>query len=333
MSATARVNRRETPASALVQPSSYRRWLGLGVAVGFVVVTWSIPSLDLDSYSQAVVYNIAFYAAVAQAWNLMSGFTGYISFAHGALAGVGSYGAILTMNAGGSFPVAVLAGAGAAIGASVLIGLPSLRLRGIAFAFATIFFQAAILIVANKAVPLTGGSRGLASNAILPLEDLLVAMLLVAGTATAAVYTVRRTRVGLRLLAIREDETAAKTLGIRTVRLKFAAFMSSAALAGAAGGVHGFYLATIFPANVFELQSSLEPLVIALIGGSASAGGPIVMAAIYGLSQEILQTLGSELQLSLLGLLLVLVVLFARNGLAGLVDSARDRMSGRRQDK
>lgn len=289
-----------------------------------------MPAWGLDSYTLSVAYTIAFYAAVAQAWNLMSGFTGYLSFAHGALVGVGSYASILTMNAGHDLVVAILAGAGTAVVASLLIGLPSLRLRGIAFAFATIFFQAALLIVVQKAVPLTGGSQGLTARDLVPLETLFTAMVIVAGAATMVVFVLRRSRLGLRLLSIREDETAARSIGIGTVRLKLGAFAVSALFAGAAGAVHAFFLATILPQNVFTLQSSVEPLVLTLIGGGASAIGPVVMAAIYGISQEALQQLGSELHLALLGLILVLAVLFARNGLAGLVSTWRERR--RRED-
>lgn len=309
------------------------RWLVFAaLVILFLVGVLLLSSMNVASYTQVVIYNVAFYAAMAQAWNLMSGFTGYISFAHGGLAGIGAYASILAMNAGAPLSVAVLVAAGAAALASVVIGLPSLRLRGIAFAFATIFFQAAILIVANKATPLTGGSQGKASAAIVPLEHLLIGMLLVAGVATATIYCLRRSRLGLRLLAIREDETAARSLGIRTVRLKLGAFAASAAFAGAAGGLNAFYLATIFPAGVFNLKGSLEPLVIALIGGAGSAVGPAVMAGIYGYYQDLLQTLGSELQLTLLGLLLVVVVLFARQGLAGLVTAVQDRVKARRRD-
>src|SRR5690606_17552133 len=96
------------------------------------------------------------------------------------------------------------------------------------------------------------------------------------------------------------------------------AFAVSAIFAGAAGAVHAFYLSTILPENTFTLQGSLEPLVLTLIGGAATAIGPVLMAAIYGISQEALQELGSELHLALLGLILVLAVLFAKNGLTGL---------------
>jgi branched-chain amino acid transport system permease protein len=327
------VRHKPADAASVVATGTSRHWLlFVAVSLVFVAVIAVLPGMDIDSYLQAVLYNIAFYAAMAQAWNLMSGFTGYISFAHGALAGVGSYAAVLAMNAGAPLVLAVLVAAVVASLASILIGLPSLRLRGIAFAFATIFFQAAVLIAANKASWLTGGSQGLAATAIVPLEHLLLGMLLVAGAATGVVYGLRHSRLGLRLLAIREDETAAQVLGIRTVRLKLGAFAVSAAFAGAAGGVHAFYLATIFPANVFDLQGSLEPLVIALMGGAGSPVGPVVMAAVYGYFQELLQTLGSELQLSLLGLLLVVVVLFARDGLAGVITTAYERIRARGRD-
>lgn len=323
------------PAAADRSPGRARRsvtrspYLGIATIVVLAAVAATLPLWDVDSYTTSVVYTVAFYATIAQAWNLMSGFTGYISFAHGALVGVGIYAGIIAMNAGTGLPLAVLSGGVAAMLASLLIGLPSLRLRGIAFAFATIFFQAAMLIVVQKSTPVTGGAEGLAMREIQVLDDLLVAMVALAGAATLAVFLLRRSRLGLRLLSIREDETAARTIGVRTVRLKLGAFAFSALFAGAAGAVHAGFLATVFPQNVFNLQSSLEPLVLALIGGPSSAAGPVAMAGVYGLSQEALQSLGSELHLALLGAILVLVVLFARNGLAGLVTSWRER---RRRD-
>ncbi|MQA03764.1 MAG: hypothetical protein GEV07_13935 [Streptosporangiales bacterium] len=297
---------------------SRRRGYGAVVLLLATAVAGSLPWWGVDTHVLSVGYTVAFYAAVAQSWNLMSGFTGYISFAHGALVGIGTYAGILAMNAGGNLLTAVLAGALAAVAASVLIGLPSLRLRGIAFAFATIFFQAAMLLVVQKAGPITGGSEGLAARAIVSLEDLFVTMVAIAGIASVLVYALRRARLGLRLLTIREDETAARTIDVKTVQLKLGAFATSALFAGAAGAVHGFFLATVFPQNVFHLRTSLEPLVLALIGGAASTVGPLVMAAVYGISQDALQSLGSELHLAMLGVILVVAVLFARNGLADL---------------
>lgn len=306
------------PPRQLVRTRARRRGYGAVALLLLIAVAGSLPWWGVDSHVLSVGYTVAFYAAVAQSWNLMSGFTGYISFAHGALVGIGSYTGILAMNAGGNLFVAVLAGGASAVAASVLIGLPSLRLRGIAFAFATIFFQAAMLLVVQKAVPVTGGSQGLASRAIVPLENLFLAMVLIAGLASLLVYALRRARIGLRMLTIREDETAARTIDIRTVPLKLSAFATSALFAGGAGAVHGFFLATVFPQNVFHLRTSLEPLVLALIGGAGSTFGPLVMAAIYGIAQDALQSLGSELHLAMLGLILVVAVLFARNGLAEL---------------
>lgn len=324
------------PTTAEPRPARSRRsgrvvgLLGcLVILAGMVGGLW-LPQTPLNSYTISVAYSMAFFVAVAQSWNLMSGFTGYISFAHGALVGIGSYAAILAMNNGWGFAATLLAGSAAAVVASMLIGLPSLRLRGIAFAFATIFFQAIALIVAEKAVSVTGGSQGLASAEIMSIDDLLMAMVVIAAAATLMVHLLRRSRLGLRLLAIREDETAAQSIGIPTVRLKLGAFALSAAFAGAAGGVHGFFLATLFPLSVFDISTSIEPLVLALLGGPASAFGPVVTGAVYALSQESLQQLGSSLQLSLLGALLVLVVLFARDGLAGLVASTLERLRSRR---
>jgi len=323
-----------SPSPGKQLPVRRHAWTIVGalVIVAVTAALTQLPQTQLNSYTISVAYSLAFFVAVAQSWNLISGFTGYISFAHGALVGIGSYTGILVANRGWDLPATIAAGALVAAIASFLIGVPSLRLRGLAFAFATIFFQAIVLVVVEKAVSLTGGSQGLAMRDLVPVDELLVVMALIAGAATMLVHLLRRSRLGLRLLAIREDEDAAQAIGIRTTRLKLGAFAVSSAFAGAAGAVHAYFLATVFPLSVFDIQTSVEPLVIALLGGSGSAFGPALVGGVYALSQEALQQLGSELQLSLFGALLLLVVLFARDGVAGvasrLVDALRRRRDG-----
>ncbi|MGH3665837.1 MAG: branched-chain amino acid ABC transporter permease [Egibacteraceae bacterium] len=313
-----------------------RRWstaAGLVFIVGLAVVALLLPALGIGSYWVAVAYSAAFYIALAQSWNLLSGFTGYVSIAQGALAGLGSYTAVLASNAGlGYVPALAVAGLVGLV-ASVLIGLPSLRLKGIAFAIATVFFQEMMLIVAEKAEPVTRGPQGLAAETLVPLSTPLVSMVLLASFGTALVFAVRRTRLGLQLLALRDDELAAEVAGIRTTPLKLGMFAASASLAGVVGGVHGFYLATLFPRDVFIPDISLEALVVAMVGGAGSAVGPVVVGALYAFVQETLRGLGSALQLVFLGTVLLATVLFAREGVAGTAARIRRGLLSRRQER
>ncbi|MQA80989.1 MAG: hypothetical protein GEV10_21320 [Streptosporangiales bacterium] len=328
----ASVTERPVARRAPVVWQSHRRGTVVGLAVvgALTLAGCLVPSIGLSNYAMTIVYTVAFFTAVGQSWNIISGFTGYVSFAHGALIGLGSYAGIIASNAGAGFGGAILAGMAAALVASMVIGLPSLRLHGIAFAFATIFFQAAALLLAQKMAWITGGPQGLASKVLQPMSSLVVAMVLVAGVATVLVVLLRHARPGLQLLSIREDEVAASVSGVPTVRLKLTAFAVSSLFAGAAGAVHGFFLATVFPPSVFSVQSSVEPLVISLVGGMGTAFGAPAMAVVYAVSQELLTNLGSELQLALLGLVLVVVVLAAPEGLAGLVRRLVTRVRRRR---
>ena len=319
----------ETPAELILnrprtRPS--RVSLAIGVFFGAVVcMAFSLPLLDVNDYWITISYTVAFYIALGQAWNLLSGFTGYLSFAHGAILGIGSYTAGIASNSGlGYFP-ALLAAAFAGVVLSLLIGLPSLRLKGIAFAFATIFFQSIALLAVEKADTITGGPSGLVFETLESIDTSFYSMLALAVVATLAVFILRRSRLGLQLLAIREDELAARISGLPVTRLKMQAFTVSAVLAAVVGGVHGFYLATLYPQSVFDLQTSLEALVIPLVGGPATAVGPGVIAVVYVVFQESLRGMGSALQLSLLGVVVVAVVLIARGGLAELASSLRTR--------
>lgn len=131
-------------------------WLGVLSTVALAALAAALPWLGVSSYLRTLVYYAAYYLALGQAWNLMSGLTGYVSFAHGALAGIGAYAAVIALNAG--WPMAAALGAAVAVTglASLVIGATSLRLHGTAFTFATLFFQELVLLVLRK-LPFTGG--------------------------------------------------------------------------------------------------------------------------------------------------------------------------------
>lgn len=286
--------------------------------------------LGVSSYLRALVYYAAYYLALGQAWNLMSGLTGYVSFAHGALAGIGAYAAVIALNAG--WPTAAALGAAVAVTglASLVIGATSLRLHGTAFTFATLFFQELVLLVLRK-LPFTGGPGGMVLQEILPVWLPYVMMMAVAAGATIAMALVRRSRVGVRVLAIKNDEAAAAAVGIDSTRLKLALFCASAGIAGLVGAVHGIFAASLYPDVLFSVDISLVALAVPLIGGVATASGPLAGAVLYVGLREVLQVIAPALHLTIVGLLLLAVVLFMREGvvvaLARVVTRRRPRMT------
>jgi branched-chain amino acid transport system permease protein len=289
--------------------------LSICAPLAIAAIAAALPRFGASPYVQILVYYAAYYLTLGQAWNLMSGMTGYVSFAHGALAGIGAYATVMALNAGWPLIWGILAGPATALLASLVIGATSLRLRGTAFTFATLFFQELAPLVLRKA-PATGGPGGLALEDILPIWLPQVLMIALACAATLIMLAVRRSRTGVRLLAIKGDETAALSLGIASARLKLGLFCASAAIAGVAGAVHGLFTASLYPDVVFSVDISLIALAVPMIGGVATASGPALGAILYVGAGEILAIFAPSLHVAVVGAMLLLVILFMPAGVA-----------------
>ncbi len=310
--------------AAKIRPTFIGAALLAPVLIG--VIAAALPWLGASRYMQTLVYYVAYYVALGQAWNLMSGMTGYVSLAHGALAGIGAYATVMAMNAGLPIWLAVTVGGAAAMLASLFIGATSLRLRGIAFTFATLFFQALTLLLVRK-IPATGGPGGLPLQDILPIWLPQLMMIVLATIATIIMLLLRPSRLGIRLLAIKGDETAALSLGIASSRLKLGLFCASAAVAGLAGAAHGLFTASLYPNEVFSFDTSLTALAVPLVGGVATASGPFAGALIFVGVGEVLQIFAPGLHVVVIGALLLAIILFMPSGL---VPFTLSRLRGQR---
>jgi branched-chain amino acid transport system permease protein len=291
-----------------------RSLLGVAATLAVAALAAALPWLGVSSYVRTLVYYTAYFLALGQAWNLMSGLTGYVSFAHGALAGIGAYAVVIAMNADLPLWLALICAIGASVLASLVIGMTSLRLRGIAFTFATLFFQELVLLVVRK-LGFAGGPGGIVLQEILPIWLPHVLMMAAAGGATVVLLLIKRTRLGVRVLAIKDDETAATALGIDATRLKLALFAVSAGIAGFTGAVHGLFASSLFPNVVFAIDLSIVALAVPLIGGAGTAMGPVAGALLYVVIRETLQVIAPGLHLTIVGLLLLAVILFMRDGI------------------
>ena len=300
---------------------------GLLAAAALAALAAAMPWLGVSSYARTLVYYTAYFLTLGQAWNLMSGLTGYVSFAHGALAGIGAYAAVIALNAEWPMAAALGAAAATAVLASLVIGATSLRLRGTAFTFATLFFQELVLLVVRK-LRFTGGPGGIVLSEILPVWLPHVMMMVLAGGASIAVALLCRSRVGVRILAIKNDEVAAAAVGIDATRLKLVLFCASAGLAGLAGAAHGLFAASLYPDVLFSVDVSLVALAVPLIGGVATAAGPLAGAVVYVGIREVLQSIAPGLHVTIVGLLLLGVVMFMNEGVAVAIGRAAARWRG-----
>lgn len=308
------------------------------------IVSNSDPTLDL-------VFQVAIWACLASAWNIIGGFGGQLSLGHAVFYGLGAYGTALTI-VRTDLPavVGVLFGAACAIVAGVVVALASLRLRGPFFAMATFVMGIAFETIAVNLAEFTGGAFGIplpiTSGAWyqLTFEDRRVYPLLAIGlliVITLVVFRIRYSRFGLHLIAARTELYAARSFGVSVVRTRVTAMCISAFFTALAGALQAAYLLLVTPDDYFGFAISIEIIFIAIIGGIGTVAGPFIGAAIYiPLEQFINQNLAGGvrgLTGFLLGLVLFLVVVLAPSGVMGGLRKAsaaiRGRLLGRTEEK
>ncbi|HTY99231.1 MAG TPA: branched-chain amino acid ABC transporter permease [Rhodocyclaceae bacterium] len=235
---------------------------------------------------------------------------GLLSLANAAFMGIGAYSAaLLTLNLGWPFPAVLAAGSLAPAAVALAIGVPTLRLSGVYLAMATLAFgEVSRVTILN--LEITGGPEGL--NGIPATTEWwhIVLILLVVGYGLARL---RRSRVGRAFEAIKEDEVAARLMGIDVDRHKLFAFTLGAAIAGLAGALNAHYTFFISPRE-YGFENAVDILTMTVLGGISSLIGPVLGASILTLLPELLRFL-HDYRLAVNGLILVLVVLFLPTGL------------------
>jgi branched-chain amino acid transport system permease protein len=302
--------------------------IGLWVSILAVVALGLGPIVNHSASLRETIYIIMQVIVLAASLNVLLGFTGYVSFGHIVFFGLGGYVGLYLINAQ-NWPLWSAAMAGGATSGllAFLLGKAILRLRGAYFALATIGINEAMRAFINNFDPFGGpigmtlnfrvyNSYGGAANA------LWTAYYVVCGLALLAVllnFTVKNSKFGLGLMAIREDEDAAEVMGVVTPNAKTWAFVLSAILPGVVGTLFFFKNGHIEPSDAFRLDYSIEMLVIVMLGGQGSVFGPILGAAGYeGLRNFLLTSpIFKNIQLSVAGALLLVIILFIPAGAVG----------------
>jgi len=214
------------------------------------------------------------------------------------------------MNAGASFPVALLGGIAAPVAAALIIGAPTLRLSGVYLAMATLGFGEVVRVMILNADTWTGGALGL--NGIPQLTQwwhVVAALVLV----LLLLWRLRRSRIGRAFEAIKEDQIAASLMGIGVMAHKMLAFALGAGIAGLAGALNAHLTFFIGPSE-FGFDRGVDILTMAILGGTGGLSGPVLGAAIITLLPELLRSF-KDFRLMLNGAILVLIVLFLPKGI------------------
>jgi branched-chain amino acid transport system permease protein len=289
----------------------------LFILVPLIAVFAVLPGLYQN---HLLLFNFVTFLILAQGVNIIYGFTGYLPFGYVGFFGAGAYGfAVLVMHYQSPALVAVLA-AGLV---GVLLGLlltPLLRLSGAYFAIANLAASLAVLhLVANPALEgITKGPYGVSLTGTFNPSHAYDAALVVLTLTVGGVVFLKNSSFGLALQAVREDSVSASMAGVNVVKMRIAAWLASALVAGLAGGIYAWYVSVFYPDNVFSGEFSIFAIVFALFGGVATISGPIIgVLILYGVYNLIGFTTPQYFQL-IYGLLIMGLVLFLPAGLVSL---------------
>src|SRR5437870_1757438 len=304
----------------------------LGVGVVVVLAGILLAELRINPYNYFAGYVVSQYVVIATAWNVLGGYAGYVNFGTPAFFALGAYTAIFLIEAfKAPLPVLIVAGGLVSALLGLGIGYLTLRLRGTFFSIATLALSVVLqtMIINWEYV---GGSRGI--SVIRPsgppfgnyVVFLFTVMLGLAVIAVLVARFIERSWIGRGLAALRDNEEAAECMGVPTLRLKLFATTVSGFLLGVAGAPFPYYVTYVEPSSAFNLDYAVNALAMPMIGGTTTWIGPVIGAVLLGTAQQVATvTISSELNLLIVGVVLVAFVVLAPEGIVGLVRRPRGR--------
>jgi len=302
--------------------SLHRSYLAIGAfAAGYLVV----GVLVRNSYYQQIMTLVLLWAAMGLSWNMLSGYSGLISFGHAAFFGLGGYTMTIAFVKFGLTPwLGIPLGMAVGVLAGIVIGITTFRLRGHYFALSMLAYPLAMLFVfewlgyQEVTLPMMRTAPALYAQFADQRIYMALAMVLAVACMVVSLH-VERSRFGLSLLAIKQNEPAAEAAGIDTLSWKMRAIMLSAAMAAAAGGLYAVVLLVVTPQSMFGVATSAQALIVALFGGVGVYWGPVIGAAVL---VPLAETLHAELghiipgiQGVVYGLAIIGIILLASDGI------------------
>jgi branched-chain amino acid transport system permease protein len=298
-------------------------WKKFVVVAGLAVFLLAFPLVVRDAFVLRLFTEALMWVGLAITWDLVAGYIGYLNFGHGVFFGFGAYAtAILFTKANLPFWLSLTVGGGVAALAALVIGWPVLRLRGAYFAIATWAFGRAIMQLA-LVLDVTGGPDGMRLPPFLNPHFFAYLMLALVGATYAVLWVLlERAPFGLKLKAIREDESGSLAIGLNPAKLKLQAFILSAAPAGLIGGVYAYWITFIDPSSVFGDLVTDQAVVMAVFGGLGTLIGPAIGAVFFLMFKTYFWAYLSDYQvlyLIILGVAIAACVVFLPDGIWGAV--------------
>jgi branched-chain amino acid transport system permease protein len=289
------------------------------------------PLLEPQGYYYRTLCMMFLWMGLSSAWNITSGFAGYIDFGAVAYFGIGNYATALLMTKGGlPFLLSVLISGMVSALIATFIGRYTMKLRGAYFGIATLAFAEAakqIVLEFDRTFNITlfEGSHGITLPIAHDDQFFYYVFLVILFLIVLAAFLIDRNKFGYALKAIKEAEDSAELAGVNTRRYKVCSYALSAALIGILGGVNAYWLTYISPLDVFSVIHTIHMIVMALFGGIGTVFGPVLGACVISLANELIGAKLLYTYLIMLGAILLIVVLFFPRGIIGLISLKRSR--------
>jgi branched-chain amino acid transport system permease protein len=309
--------------------------------LGMLAAVAILPALPfINNFIIAAVVRALVFIALGQAWNVVAGIGGLLSLGHGVFLGIGCYTIGILFNRFGLPPwFGVFAGVALACVVAAAMGALTLRVRGVFFALATVSISLALVQLSRHFVDLTGGADGLAlkfiGNSLWAGQSRTPTPFLYAGLAVVGVYyfatrMILASSFGLTMMAVRDDETAAAAAGVAVFRTKLFGLVLSAGMTAFAAALYMQFYMAIDPEAAFGLSQAIQLQLPSLLGGIGTAIGPVIGGAIMIFMSEVTNWGSTKIgveggDILVYGILLLVVVLRAPQGVAGLFKSASVR--------
>lgn len=304
----------------------------IGKLIVLVLILFSLSGpVFLSGYWIRLLTFIFMWIGLAGSLNIITGYTGYLDFGHIVFFGSGAYvTGILMVKLGIPFPLALMGGALFATLIAMVIGIPTMRLRGAYFAIAMLAFSEAMKQLTFELKSITGGGNGISLPIYTNYTFFYYAMFSAMLAVILATLWIEKSKFGYGLKAIREAEVAAEVSGVSTIKCKLLAFSISAFTAGAIGGIYAYWMTFFYPSDVFDVLLTVEMIIMAFLGGAGTVLGPIIGATFLHLLSEFLWSHFVYSYLIIVGVVLVIVVLFMPQGILGLMKKGLILVSERR---
>lgn len=289
------------------------RWLSPIVWLATLAALVALGLVTQDERVLTLAIQTFIFGALASSWNILGGFAGQVSLGHAAFFGLG---ALMTRElwlGGRALPVAVVIAVVTSAVAAAAVGVPMLRFRGIYFSVGTLALGVGVWITAGNLWP---GISSLPAAALREYEfegPYFMALGVLAASVALSMW-LKGSKIGLGMMAVREDEEAASATGVNALAHKLMAFVISGAMAAFAGAAFGYFSVSYYPQFPFSVVWTFETITVVFVGGVGTIVGPLVGSAFFVAGRDLLSSTFPELQVVMFGVLFILVVLLLPGG-------------------